>query len=227
LSRCTGIRRRGQHHHDLLAQQLDDLESLLIQRAAQERHVECAGPKGGHGLDGVLAVQDHAQVRQLRRHQRAQRRQDADIGRRKGPDREIAGAASRGLLRQPAGMLDPAENVFGLAQEDTPGVGQRHVMAAALEQGDPDRRLELADLLAERRLGGVEPRGGAGEAQFVGHRHEVPQVPQFHRHKATARGGESQAGWRAVSRETSYTAGPESMAPYRPPFAMNSCRSLR
>ena len=85
----------------------------------------------------------------MRGDQRAQRRQDADIGRGKRPHRQIAGAAVGGLLRQAAGMVDATEDVLGFAQEDASGVGQRDVMTAAIEQQHADRRLELANLLAE------------------------------------------------------------------------------
>ena len=77
-------------------------------------------------------------------------------------------------------MLDATEDVFRLAQEGAAGIGQRHVMTAAIEQGDANRHLELANLLAERGLRGVQAAGGAREVQLLGHRHEVPQMPQFH-----------------------------------------------
>ncbi|GGY32442.1 hypothetical protein GCM10010384_44780 [Streptomyces djakartensis] len=49
-----------------------------------------------------------------------------------------------------------------------------------MEQLDAELGLQLADLLGERRLGHVEPLGGAAEVAFLGHRHEVPQVTQIH-----------------------------------------------
>ncbi len=129
-----------------------DLESLDVQRPAHERHIKGSRPQPGDGLDGVPAVQDEAEVRQVRGDERAQWRKDSDIGCRKGSDRQIAGAPSGRLLREPPRMLDATEDVFRLAQEDTTGVRQRHVMAAPFEERDADLRFELADLLAERRL---------------------------------------------------------------------------
>ena len=107
-------------------------------------------------------------------------RQNADVGRRKSADRELARAPVGSLLREPPGMLDAAEDVLRLAQEDAAGVGQRHVMTAAIEQRHADRFLELPDLLAERRLRGVQACSRAREAQLVGHRHEIAQVSEFH-----------------------------------------------
>ena len=88
----------------------------------------------------------------MRGYEWAQWRKDSDVGCRKGTDRQIAGAPSGRLLREPPRMLDATEDVFRLAQEDTAGVCQRHVMPAPFEERDANLRFELADLLAERRL---------------------------------------------------------------------------
>ena len=98
---------------------------------------------------GVLAVQDQPEVRQVRGDQGPQGRQDADIGRGKGAHRHVAGAAFRGLPGKPPRMLDAAEDVPRLAQEDAPGIGQGHVMPAAIEQLRANGLFQLADLLAE------------------------------------------------------------------------------
>ena len=50
------------------------------------------------------------------------------------PTDEVAGATVGGLLREAAGVVDAAEDVLRFAQEDAPGVGQRHVVTAAIEQ---------------------------------------------------------------------------------------------
>ena len=185
---------RGQHDDDLLAQEIDDLESIRVERPAHERHVESAGTQAGDRFDGVLAVQDQPQVRQVRGDERTQGRKDSDVGRRKCPDRQIAGASSGGLLRQPSRMIEATEDVFRLAQEHAAGVRQRHVMTAPIEQRDANFGFELPDLLAQRRLRGVEPGGGAREVQLVGDRHEVAQMPQFHPDKARRGGDEWQPG---------------------------------
>jgi hypothetical protein len=53
-------------------------------------------------------------------------------------------------------------------------------MTAPIEQRDANLRLELANLLTERGLRGVQPGGGAREAQLAGNRYEVPEMPKFH-----------------------------------------------
>ena len=77
-------------------------------------------------------------------------------------------------------MVDATEDVFRLAQEGAAGARQRDVVTAPIEQGDANLRLEVANLLAERGLRRVQSGRGAREIQFFGHRHEVPQMPQFH-----------------------------------------------
>ena len=101
-------------------------------------------------------------------------------------------------------MLDATEDVFRLAQEGAAGVGQRHMMTAAIEQCDANFPLEVADLLAERRLRGVESAGGTREVQLFGHRHEVPQMPQFHPNRLDGAAKNRNPGIPTVSRETSY-----------------------
>src|SRR2546425_476031 len=54
-------------------------------------------------------------------------------------------------------------------------------MNAARQQLGPDLVLQIANLPAQRGLGGVEPAlGGGREAAFLGHGHEITQVPQLH-----------------------------------------------
>ena len=61
------------------------------------------------------------------------------------------------------------------------GVRELHAAMCAREELDAELDLELAHLLAHRRLGDVQPLGGAPEVQLLGHRHEVAQLAQIHR----------------------------------------------
>jgi hypothetical protein len=96
-------------------------------------------------------VQEEAKVREVRGNERAHGRKDSGVGCRKGSYRQIAGAPSRGLLRESARMLDAAEDVFRLTQECAAGARQRDVMTAPIEQRDANL-LQVANLLAERGL---------------------------------------------------------------------------
>ena len=102
-------------------------------------------------------------------------------------------------------MVDATEDVFRLTQERAAGICQRDVMTAPIEQRDANLHLELADLLAERRVRRVQPGRGAREIQFFGHRHEVPQMPHPDRLDGAAKN--RNPGAHAVSREASYEDG--------------------
>ena len=185
---------RGQDGDDRFALQLDRFESVDVERTAHERDVQRAGLQTHGGLDGVLAVQKEAQVGELRGDRRTQGRQDADVRRGERADRQFSRAAIRCLFGQAAGVIDAAEDVPDLSQEDASAIGERHVMPAPIEQRNADRRFELTDLLAERRLRRVQPRRRAREVQLLGDGHEVAQVPQFHASQARRRRGGSQQG---------------------------------
>src|SRR5690606_20769289 len=121
-------------------------------RAAHERDVQRAGLQPGHGLDRVLAMEDQAQVRKVLGDDRSQGRQYANVRGRKRAYGQIAGLPIGRLLREALRVLDAAENVLHLTQEDPSRVRQRDVVAAAVEQPYADGSLELTDLLAQRRL---------------------------------------------------------------------------
>ena len=106
-------------------------------------------------------------------------------------------------------MLDATKDVFRLAQEGAAGARQRDVMTAPIEQRDADLYLELADLLAERGLRRVQAGRGAREIQFLGHCHEVPQMPQFHPDRLDGAAKNRNREAHTVSRGMSYEDGLE------------------
>jgi hypothetical protein len=61
-----------------------------------------------------------------------------------------------------------------------PGGRQAHRLAVALEQLRADRRLELADRHAQRRLRDRQTPRGPAEVQFFGQNDEIAQVAQLH-----------------------------------------------
>jgi hypothetical protein len=66
--------------------------------------------------------------------------------------------------------------------------GQLDAMNAARQQLGPDLVLQVANLPAQRRLGGVEPElGGRRQAAFLYHGYEITQVPQLHNHSMPER----------------------------------------
>jgi hypothetical protein len=89
------------------------------------------------------------------------------------------------LARQPAGMIHSCEDVFGLLQEYSAGVRDRYMMAAAIEQLDPELLLELPDLLTQRRLGRAQSGRSACKAQLFSDRDKVTQMTEFHARQAS------------------------------------------
>ena len=58
--------------------------------------------------------------------------------------------------------------------------GERDAAAIALEQPHAELVLERPHLLADARLGQVQPVGGAAEVQLLGDRDERPELAEFH-----------------------------------------------
>jgi hypothetical protein len=77
--------------------------------------------------------------------------------------------------------LDEAEDRLCVLQQDLAGLGQRDRPAPfrALDEAVTDPPLEDRDLLADRRLGEAEPRGGAPEGPFPVDRSQRGEVTEL------------------------------------------------
>jgi hypothetical protein len=77
--------------------------------------------------------------------------------------------------------FDLHQRQAGVVEKGFARSGQLDALNAARQQLGPDLVLQIANLPAQRGLGGVEPAlGGGREAAFLDHGHEVTQVPQLH-----------------------------------------------
>jgi hypothetical protein len=77
--------------------------------------------------------------------------------------------------------IDLRQRQPGVVEKGLARGGQLDAMNGARQQLGPHLVLEVANLPAQRRLGGVEPElGGRRQAAFLDHRYEITQVPQFH-----------------------------------------------
>ena len=65
-----------------------------------------------------------------------------------------------------------------------PGRGQLDLASGAAEEPHADELFELADLRAQRLLGEVHPRGGAGEVELLRDGDERAQVAQLDTHNS-------------------------------------------
>ena len=87
--------------------------------------------------------------------------------------------------RKPSRTPREFDEIVGFTQNQTspidelaPGRCDQYVPPIALEEADSERRLELSELGAERGLRHVTALRGLPEAQRVGDRHRVLQLPQ-------------------------------------------------
>jgi hypothetical protein len=71
------------------------------------------------------------------------------------------------------GLVVEGEQLAGTQQQALALGGERDPAGGAGEQADAELLLEPSDVAAERLLRHVQPRGGAGEMQLLGDRHEV------------------------------------------------------
>ena len=82
------------------------------------------------------------------------------------------------VLDLPHGI--PCKDVFRLAQINTAGTGESHVLTTTLQQRDAQFRFELTNLLAKRWLRSMQARCRASEIQFLGYSHKIFKMPQLH-----------------------------------------------
>ena len=82
----------------------------------------------------------------------------------------------------------PLEHVGRRREQPLAGRRQHQALADAQEQRGAEARLDVAQLVAERRLGQVQLIAGAGQAADVGDGGDEPEVAnlEIHEHEATS-----------------------------------------
>ena len=76
-------------------------------------------------------------------------------------------------------LVDLAQQAPGPVEQGLARQRELDAVRGPPQQVTSDQPLQAADLAAQRGLRQVQPRGGAAEVQFVGHRDERAQVPQL------------------------------------------------
>ena len=102
------------------------------------------------------------------------------IARADEADRQPADLAALDAPRLARRVLDGVEDLARAHEERRPGRGQLDLALVAQQQLRADLLLELADLLAQRRLGHVQALRRAAEVQLLGDGDEVAQVSELH-----------------------------------------------
>ena len=94
------------------------------------------------------------------------------------------GEAAVLAARRAARVLDrrrrPRQDLRPALEQHLAGGRELDAARGAVQQRLPELGLEAADLLRERRLRDVQPRGGAAEVALLGDGDEVAQVPELH-----------------------------------------------
>ena len=90
------------------------------------------------------------------------------------------GRPSPGRLPGPVHLVvHQRQHGAGRLQQHGAGLGQLQALAPAVQQLRADELLQPPDLLAQGRLGDEHTLRGVRETTRLGHRHEVPQMPQL------------------------------------------------
>ncbi len=156
------------------------LQPGLLERRADEPDVDLAGAE-------LLDVQ----------HRGAEAEDQLDVGvpgAVGGDDRagDAAGQRPREAHAQPSalagargardlsGAVGAGQQLARLAEQRASRRRQHGAATVALEQLDAELGLERPDLLADARLGEVQPVGGAAEVKLLRDRDERAQLPELH-----------------------------------------------
>jgi hypothetical protein len=84
-------------------------------------------------------------------------------------------------LRRLRRALDMEQDRLRLVEEDASRLRQLDPALGPIEERDPELRLELQDLLAERRLSHAKAKRGPTKMQLLRDSHEISEMPKLHR----------------------------------------------
>ena len=103
---------------------------------------------------------------------------DEGLGRggRAHPAVGLAGPARQALAQG----VRPLEDALGVLERGLAGLGELDPLLGPDEERLPELGLEGLDLVAHRRLGEMQPLGGAGEVEGLGHDAEGAELRQLH-----------------------------------------------
>ena len=109
-----------------------------------------------------------------------QHRQQVEHGKFVGRDDQFAFLQFAQFGKRFGRLAAQVDQFFGILVENFPGVGEDAFARRAVEEGLAEFVLELADGLADRRLGAEKFFGGAREAALAGNSEKHFQLGKFH-----------------------------------------------
>jgi hypothetical protein len=99
---------------------------------------------------------------------------------------QFASLAAGGFATALHGRIGACQDQPGFAEKDCAGVGQRHVVAIAIQQGKAEFVLEVANLCAQGRLREAQLHRRAAETERLRHSDEITEMAKFHGRKLIA-----------------------------------------
>ena len=106
--------------------------------------------------------------------------EDVDPGRRAGADHERATLEALQFPDGLAGLSSAPNTRVAWLLEEAAGLGKGHAPTEPVEQLHRELRLQLADVLRQGRLAGVQGLGGPAIASGPRHGEEDLQLPERH-----------------------------------------------
>ena len=174
--------------HDLVLEHLPRDQAPVGHRRADDGEIDLAGQEHRDRRARRLDVDPHLDARKLAAVSHQQRRQPVIAGVALGGDPQHAGV----LLPHPAdvllGLRQALEDVLRGHQQPLAGGREHQTLADAQEERRAQPRFDAAELVAERRLGQVQPVAGARQAAHVRDGGDQLQMPDFeiHTHENTS-----------------------------------------
>ena len=172
--------RLGDRGHEPLASGHFADDAFGLDRKAHESDVD---PAPAEGLDLSLrreVLKEDLDRRRVLPEEPEGLAQERPVGLRRNADDQLPGFLPRRLPRQARRALGRGQNPARFPEEPISRRRELDVTPDAPQKIDLELGLEIPDLLAQGRLGGVETVRGAAEVEVLGDRDEVAKVPQLH-----------------------------------------------
>src|SRR5512143_532323 len=147
-------------------------QSFRLQWKADEPDVDMTCPKGGDlGLRRQI-LKDDFHRRGVLGEETKDRTQEKPVGLRGNADGELERLAPRRVPRDAGGALRRGENAARLVEKSLTRRSQRDPPLGSKKEIDLELALEISNLLAQGRLGGVEPARRMAEMKLFRDRDE-------------------------------------------------------
>jgi hypothetical protein len=151
-------------------------EPVRVGGQAQEADVDLAGPDG-ICLGGRRHFPKHEfDVREAPVVFADQPRHHVVRGRSDGRQREAPDVSAARSSREVDGSIHQHQGAAAFLKEHPAGAGQRDAAARSVQKLHAQLPFERFNLVAEARLGDMQPAGGPAKVKLLGDRHKVAEV---------------------------------------------------